>query len=528
MGFANKRASAQSRWPSKQLAMVVCLIVVALLLTQQQLLLTHSGGAVAERSTPSPQPGWDLEKAVREYTAVFPDYPLPLYGANDDNLCEISAGAAPLRIAIFVFAWRRVRSLRRTLASLLAAEYCGATLSLTILFDAQPSEAAVAVAESIAWRHGPFRIVIEPSPNGVRNMWVRVLSRELEREPPEAHVLPIEDDNEVSPLFYWWLRRAADAYGPFDSPEGARRFRHLAGVSLYSPRHNEIKYPMQWWWPRSSSAAGQSPAYLFQLPCSWGALFFRAHWRRFGQFYRVRTRAPFFNFSHEALQRGQHEQREVLGDPALAIPESRASTWPRSWKRFLIDYMYGRGDVMLYPSAPVDVFHRRGSVSFATTYMERGDHSGTDARVEDNVGDTLRPNADLDTRKTVPLLQRKHASMALSGLRHLPTFDKLPVIGLNHRRISSLAKLEAMGRQFVESRPAYSSAWQRARLGQAVEHTVKLDPRPAVQDRGSRAPTTAEYTELARVWLCAPEDSSTCGEGDRSDVDTYRRQFTTN
>ena len=28
--------------------------------------------------------------------------------------------------------------------------------------------------------------------------------------------------------------------------------------------------------------------------------------------------------------------------------------------------------------------------------MERGDHSGTDAKVEDNVGDTLRPNADLD------------------------------------------------------------------------------------------------------------------------------------
>jgi hypothetical protein len=91
MGFANKRATAQSRWLAvRQLAVVVCLIVVALLLTQQQLLLTHSGAAVAERSPPSPQPRWDLEKAVREYTAVFPDYPLPLYGANDDNLCEIS------------------------------------------------------------------------------------------------------------------------------------------------------------------------------------------------------------------------------------------------------------------------------------------------------------------------------------------------------------------------------------------------------------------------------------------------------
>ena len=111
MGTGNKRTSA----PSRQLAVVMCLIVVALLLTQQQLLLTHSGAAVVERSPPAEKLGWDLEKAVREYTAVFPDY--PIHGANDDNLCEASAGAAPLRIAIFVFAWRRVRSLRRTLAS---------------------------------------------------------------------------------------------------------------------------------------------------------------------------------------------------------------------------------------------------------------------------------------------------------------------------------------------------------------------------------------------------------------------------
>ena len=36
MGTGNKRTSA----PSRQLAVVMCLIVVALLLTQQQLLLT--------------------------------------------------------------------------------------------------------------------------------------------------------------------------------------------------------------------------------------------------------------------------------------------------------------------------------------------------------------------------------------------------------------------------------------------------------------------------------------------------------
>ena len=141
--------------------------------------------------------------------------------------------------------------------------------------------------DGLLWPHGPFRIVVESSANGLRNMWVHVMSRELEREPPEAHVLPIEDDIEVSPLFHWWLCRAADAYGPFDSAEGARRHGKLAGVSLYSPRYDEIHRPGRSWRPRWPSAAGPKPAYLFQLPCSWGALYFRAYWRRFVNFYHT-------------------------------------------------------------------------------------------------------------------------------------------------------------------------------------------------------------------------------------------------
>ena len=47
----------------------------------------------------------------------------------------------------------------------------------------------------------------------------------------------------------------------------------------------------------------------------------------------------------QTYQKGKLADREVLGDVALAIPNSRASTWPRSWKRFMIDYMYGRGEV---------------------------------------------------------------------------------------------------------------------------------------------------------------------------------------
>ena len=140
---------------------------------------------------------------------------------------------------------------------------------------------------SVQWAYGPVRVVVEPASwchsagaapgdgpkgscgggRGIRGMWVDVMARELEaHEPATAHLLPLEDDIEVSPLYYWWLRRAADAYGPFDSPAGVSAAwgrdrnpgaQQLVGVSLYTPRLDEIAYPSRHWRPRWASMAGR-------------------------------------------------------------------------------------------------------------------------------------------------------------------------------------------------------------------------------------------------------------------------------
>ena len=44
---------------------------------------------------------------------------------------------------------------------------------------------------------------------------------------------------------------------------------------------------------------------------------------------------------------------------------SRACVWPGSWNRFMIDFMYARGLVMMYPNLP-------GEMGFATTLHEDG------------------------------------------------------------------------------------------------------------------------------------------------------------
>ena len=66
------------------------------------------------------------------------------------------------------------------------------------------------------------------------------MSREPLRERWDRETLSRpERDIEVSPLFYWWLLRASSLYGPFSDAEYMRRER-LVGVSLYTPRLNEI------------------------------------------------------------------------------------------------------------------------------------------------------------------------------------------------------------------------------------------------------------------------------------------------
>jgi hypothetical protein len=124
----------------------------------------------------------------------------------------------------------------------------------------------------------------------------------------------------------------------------------------------------------------------------------------------------------------------------------------------MIDFMYGRGDVMLYPNAPADPRTRFASLSFSTTYMERGAHSGTDGHFELAATDALRPSSEHDKRKTVPLVPLAEAPSAADALAAPPPYAQLPVIGLLHDRVEALASLAGTGREFLERAAQQTSA----------------------------------------------------------------------
>ncbi|KAL3931749.1 MAG: hypothetical protein SGPRY_000993 [Prymnesium sp.] len=351
------------------------------------------------------------------------------------DLPEFQPGSLHLNVSVYVFAWRRMASLKRTIESLQRAEYCGRYLPLRIHIDGGARPEVIEYIRSVEWVQGEKTVVSYHDLGlslGIRGMWTRA----VQSLRPNEHVLPLEDDIEVSPLYYWWLLRAAREYGDLNDPQLIKA-RRLVGISLYTPRLNEISYPQTKWLP---SQATSSPVFLLQVPCSWGALFVGSAWAEFINFYQIRTKAPFFNFSQEWEQRGIGKDREPLGDPRLFIPYARSNVWPRSWKRFMIDFMFGRGYVMLYPNLP----HQ---TAFSTTYMERGGHSAKDGKEEAIEMGSLR--RDVDPLKTVKLQSLDRLESVTQRLRELPAYHMIPTFDVYHHR-RQLDELVSRGFTFTE------------------------------------------------------------------------------
>ena len=188
----------------------------------------------------------------------------PPIGTEDSTLrsiCEtpeFASDAKRMNMTIVVFAWKRVASLQRLLGSLKEAEYCGHVVPLKIFLEAGPLPEVVNVVEQFHWPYGPSLVHQYASSQGIRGLWINASAYDCE---DHEHVMPLEDDLEVSPFFYWWLLRAQRQYGPFDDAP-LLKARGLVGVSLYTPRLNEIRYPQVKWLPERVTA---SPTFLHQV-----------------------------------------------------------------------------------------------------------------------------------------------------------------------------------------------------------------------------------------------------------------------
>ncbi|XAR59983.1 hypothetical protein NMG60_11033187 [Bertholletia excelsa] len=304
-----------------------------------------------------------------------------------------------MRISINIITQNRAQSLARLLQSLSNSYYLGDEIPITFNMDSKVDAATLKLVDSFNWPHGPKILRRRIIQGGL----IRAVSESWYPSSDDDYGLLLEDDIEVSPYYYLWIKYALLAYH-YD-PQVS--LPELSSISLYTPRLVEVVKERPKWNPTEFfKRIHPNTPYLHQLPCSWGAVFFPKLWREFYVYMNMR-------FTEDAKQN------------PVQIPKSRTNGWQASWKKFLIDMMYLRGYVSLYPNFP-------NQASFSTNHMEPGAHIAA----KDNV--VKHNKSDFE----VPLLKEDFRPLLPSG--KLPPASKLPSLNLFNQAVS-LKGLKAAG-----------------------------------------------------------------------------------
>ncbi|GAA6059230.1 hypothetical protein JCM10212_006623 [Sporobolomyces blumeae] len=296
------------------------------------------------------------------------------------------------RIDVSVITNDRPVSLHRLLSSLQSADYYGDDVSLALNLEQTTDRLTHRLVDDFRWPHGPLqirhRILLGGLMPAIVESWYPTSN--------DTYGVLLEDDVEVSPLFYGWLKFTILKYRY--TLAGRAASSRLFGVSLYQQKNIELRpegrQPFDAHKLFESLSLHPTTPYLSQIPCSWGAAYFPEVWREFHSYLSLRL-------SELALP---------ISEPI--VPAIRSNRWPRSWKKYFIELVYLRGYSMLYPNYP-------GFESLSTNHLEKGTHIKT-SRVEDKKKVLFE----------VPLLDQDGSLVDALPLGQLPEWDSLPVMDL--------------------------------------------------------------------------------------------------
>ncbi|EFJ14348.1 hypothetical protein SELMODRAFT_120665 [Selaginella moellendorffii] len=307
-----------------------------------------------------------------------------------------------MTIVVNIITQNRVGSLNRLLQSLASAHYLGDKIHMTFNMDSKVDAPTLELVHAFQWPHGRKIVRRRIIPGGL----IRAVSESWYPAHDHEYGLLLEDDIEVSPFYYMWLKYALLTY-VYSTTGPTVPIPELGSIALYTPRLVEVvKERPKWNATDYFKALHPNTPYLHQLPCSWGALFFPKHWREFYKYM------------------GSRYTEDAKANP-VQIPRSRTNGWQASWKKFLIDLMYLRGYVSLYPNFP-------NQTSFSTNHMEPGAHiAAVDNSLSHKREDFTVPLMEEDFWKILPA-------------QRMPPPSKLPVINLFNQAVS-IKGLKAAG-----------------------------------------------------------------------------------
>ncbi|KAI0285783.1 hypothetical protein BGY98DRAFT_1130146 [Russula aff. rugulosa BPL654] len=311
-------------------------------------------------------------------------------------------------VQISIITNNRPHSLLRLLRSLGNARYFGDTLDLRLNMEESADPITKQLAADLRWEHGTVFLHHRIAHGGL-------LTAVVESWYPrsnDSYGLLLEDDVEVSPLFYAWLKLALLRYRYGDKEDKSPL---LFGISLYQQKslelHLEGRRPFnaRGLFSTTGAAPPNSP-YLSQIPCSWGAVYFPEHWREFHTYVAYR-----------------------LTDVSLSlienvVPNVRSSRWKQSWKKYFIEMVFLRGYTMLYPNYA-------NFSSLSTNRLEPGAHV---KRLPRAIFDKKRAQFDVPIMALPNLNDSEIPSTGLLDLPEsgMPAWDALPVLDLHGSVVS--------------------------------------------------------------------------------------------
>ncbi|KAI9573943.1 hypothetical protein HD554DRAFT_2183223 [Boletus coccyginus] len=331
-------------------------------------------------------------------------------------------------IILSVITNNRPHSLQRLLESIQRTLFYGDKVNIRINMDQNSDPETMHIVHDFEWPHGDVflhhRVIHGGLLSAVVESWYPHCN--------DSYGLLLEDDIELSPLSYAWVKMTLLRYKYGESSPSSSK---LFGISLYQQKIIELRPTGRQPFNartlfQSLSLADFSAPYLSQIPCSWGALYFPSPWREFHDYVTLRL-------SQFALPIG-----------STIVPGVRSNKWSKSWKKYFIELVYLRGYVMLYPNYA-------DFVSLSTNHLEVGSH------VRD------APEEVYERRKRLFSLPLMHLSGALAGVDDgahgprlldlpggtLPDLDRLPVLDL----VGEVSSMEAIQRRGDERRTEFGA-----------------------------------------------------------------------
>ncbi|KAF9218498.1 hypothetical protein BS17DRAFT_762234 [Gyrodon lividus] len=338
-------------------------------------------------------------------------------------------------ITISVITNDRLHSLQRLLTSVQSTLFYGDKITLRINMEQTCDSETMHLVQDFEWDHGDVfihhRVIHGGLLPAVVESWYPHCNN--------SYGLLLEDDVELSPLSYAWVKMALLRYRyGGESPSS-----NLFGISLYQQKIIELRPEGRRPFNartlfHSSFLAHPTTPYLSQIPCSWGALFFPSHWREFHDYLSLRL--------------SQH----TLPISAIVVPGVRSNKWTKSWKKYFIELVYLRGYVMLYPNY-------EDFVSFSTNHLEVGSH------VKHEPGDEYERKKQSFLLPLMPLSDASSDDARGPSLLDfpkgtLPNWRDLPVLDL----MGSVSSMEAIQQRGGERRAVLSECSGVASLPSSI------------------------------------------------------------